>query len=139
MNHVTARRLPHLGRGFCSGLFWVLAVLTTAPFAVQAAQREFDMTIEEVKVTIAPGVDYKVFAFNGQVPGPLIHVQEDDDVTVHVTNNTSLPHTIHWHGIYQTNNWRNDGVPGITQKQQRALRSRHWLMISRIYVWNKKA
>jgi len=116
MNHVSVRRLPHRGRAFFRGIFSVLALLTIAPFAVHAAQREFDMTIEEVKVTIAPGVDYQVFAFDGQVPGPLIHVQEGDDVTVHVTNNTSLPHTIHWHGIYQTNNWRNDGVPGVTQQ-----------------------
>ncbi len=83
---------------------------------VYGKERVFDMTIEEVTVDVAPGLKYQVFAFNGQVPGPLIHVQEGDDVVVHVTNNTSLPHTIHWHGIYQTNNWRNDGVPGITQE-----------------------
>ncbi|MEW6312650.1 MAG: multicopper oxidase domain-containing protein [Pseudomonadota bacterium] len=94
--------------GFClysafSGLSW-------------ADKREFNMTIEEMVIRVAPDLDYKVFAFNGQVPGPLIHVKEGDDVTVHVTNNTTLPHTIHWHGIYQTNNWRNDGVPGVTQE-----------------------
>jgi len=77
-----------------------------------AAKYDFKMDIEEVKIHVAPGLDYKVFGFNGQVPGPLIHVKEGDDVTVHVTNNTSLPHTIHWHGLYQTDNWVNDGVPG---------------------------
>ena len=82
-----------------------------------AAKYDFKMDIEEVKIHVAPGLDYKVFGFNGQVPGPLIHVKEGDDVTVHVTNNTSLPHTIHWHGLYQTDNWVNDGVPGITQAE----------------------
>lgn len=81
-----------------------------------AAEREFEMTIEERVIQVAPGLEYQVFAFNGQVPGPLIRVREGDDVTVHVTNLTSLPHTIHWHGLYQTNNWRNDGVPGVTQE-----------------------
>lgn len=81
-----------------------------------ATQREFDMTIEDVNVEVAPGLKYHVFGFNGQVPGPLIHVAEGDDVTVHVTNLTSLPHTIHWHGLHQKDNWRMDGVPDITQK-----------------------
>ncbi len=82
----------------------------------EAKQHKFEMTIEEVTIKVAPKLDYKVFAFNGQVPGPLIHVKEGDDVEVLVTNNTSTAHTIHWHGFYQNNNWRNDGVPGITQQ-----------------------
>ena len=81
-----------------------------------AAEREFDMTIEEVTLTVAPSLDYKVFGFNAQVPGPLIHVEEGDDVIVNVMNNSSLPHTIHWHGIHQKGSWRHDGVPGVTQK-----------------------
>lgn len=81
-----------------------------------AESRKFEISIDEVRIKVAPKLEYKVFAFNGQVPGPLIHVKEGDDVVVLVTNNTSTPHTIHWHGFYQTNNWRNDGVPDITQK-----------------------
>jgi FtsP/CotA-like multicopper oxidase with cupredoxin domain len=81
-----------------------------------AEQREFNMTIEEVTITVAPGFTTNVFAFNGQVPGPLIHIKEGDDVTVHVTNNTSLAHTIHWHGVNQTGTWQSDGVPAVTQK-----------------------
>ena len=83
---------------------------------VLADDREFSMTIEEVIIKVAPDLDYKVFAFNGQVPGPLIHAREGDNLTVHVTNNTTLPHTVHWHGTYMKNNWQNDGVPGITQE-----------------------
>jgi FtsP/CotA-like multicopper oxidase with cupredoxin domain len=94
-------------------LFFLILLLPTLGWA---AQREFNLTIEEVTIDVAPGFSSKVFAFNGQVPGPLIHVMEDDDVTVHLTNNTTLPHTIHWHGINQTGSWKNDGVPGITQE-----------------------
>lgn len=83
---------------------------------LQAETREFSMTIEEVSINVATGFNTRVFAFNGQVPGPLIHVLEGDDVIVHVTNNTTLPHTIHWHGVNQTGTWQNDGVPDITQK-----------------------
>lgn len=93
-----------------------LCLLLGAGASAVAAEREFEFTIEERAIEVAPGLTYQVFAFNGQVPGPLLRVKEGDDVTVHVTNLTTLNHTIHWHGIYQRNNWRNDGVPGVTQK-----------------------
>lgn len=101
-------------------LFWRHFILVALGLAfaghVRADAREFDLTIDEMTIKVAPDLEYQVFAFNGQVPGPLIHVKEGDDVTVNVTNNTTLPHTIHWHGLYQRNNWKNDGVPGVTQK-----------------------
>lgn len=81
-----------------------------------AELRKFEMTIEEMELEVAPGLKSKVWAYNGQVPGPLIHVKEGDDVEVHLFNNTTLAHTIHWHGQFMTNNWKNDGVPDITQK-----------------------
>lgn len=90
----------------------VLLALGTA----HAENREFDMTIEDTNVTLVGKTTFHTFAFDGQVPGPLIHVKEGDKVTVNVTNLTTLTHTIHWHGLLQTNTWKNDGVPNITQK-----------------------
>lgn len=87
------------------------------PALSQAENREFSMTIDEVSIEVAPGFTNKVFAFNGQVPGPLIHVKEGDDLTIHVTNNTALPHSIHWHGINQIGSWHMDGVPAVTQEE----------------------
>lgn len=92
----------------------VAVLMLAAP--VVAELRQFDMTIEEVDLEVAPNFSYKVWAFNGQVPGPLLHVQEGDEVEVVVQNNTTLNHTIHWHGTYQTGTWRSDGVPNITQE-----------------------
>jgi len=75
----------------------------------------FEMTIEERAVRVARGLNARVWAYEGQVPGPLIRVREGDRVEATVTNNTRGQHTIHWHGVYQTGSWRSDGVPGITQ------------------------
>ncbi len=95
----------------------MLAVLAMGwSWMAQAATREMNMTIDEMTIAVAPDLNYKVFAFNRQVPGPLIHVKEGDDLIVHVTNNTSMAHTIHWHGLHQMGSWRMDGVPGITQE-----------------------
>jgi len=60
-----------------------------------AAEREMTLTIDEMVITVASDLDYKVFAFNGQVPGPLIRAKEGDDLIIHVHNNTSTSHTIH--------------------------------------------
>ena len=81
-----------------------------------AELRQFEMTIEEVELEVAPGFKAKVWAYNGQVPGPLLKVNEGDEVEVTVYNLTTLNHTIHWHGVYQTNTWKHDGVPDVTQK-----------------------
>ncbi|MDT8429670.1 MAG: multicopper oxidase domain-containing protein, partial [Pseudomonadales bacterium] len=83
--------------------------------AVWAELRQFEMSIDEVEVDVAPGFKAKVWAFNGQVPGPLYHVNEGDEVEVTVYNFTTLNHTVHWHGMYQTGTWQSDGVPHVTQ------------------------
>ncbi|MCB0220867.1 MAG: multicopper oxidase domain-containing protein [Chrysiogenetes bacterium] len=93
-----------------------LGALVLVPSISRAEDRHFEMTIEEVDLEVAPGLTAKVWAYNGQVPGPLIHVKQGDHVEVKLTNMTTLAHTIHWHGQYMTNNWKNDGVPDITQK-----------------------
>ncbi|HET8711486.1 MAG TPA: multicopper oxidase domain-containing protein [Spongiibacteraceae bacterium] len=95
----------------------ILSALLSTAFSINALaeKRAFEMTIEDTRMTLVDKQTFHTFAFNGQVPGPLFHVKEGDEVTVHVMNLTSLPHTIHWHGQLQRGTWRNDGVPGITQ------------------------
>lgn len=98
----TAALALFLGAGLASG--------------AHAELRKFDMTIEEFDFEVAPGLTTKVWAYDGQVPGPLIHVREGDDVEVTVQNNTTMSHTIHFHGTYQTGTWQMDGVPDVSQK-----------------------
>lgn len=107
---LTSRRNVTIG-GLCA-----IALAAIAPVEAVAEARKFEMTIEEVEIEVAPGFKTKVWGYDGQVPAPLIHVREGDDVEVTVFNNTTLSHTIHWHGVYQTGTWQNDGVPDVTQK-----------------------
>lgn len=57
---------------------------------------------------------FVMLGFNGQIPGPLIHVAQRARITVNFHNATDLPLTIHWHGVRLQN--RFDGVPGLTQE-----------------------
>ena len=59
------------------------------------------------------GRDHVMYGFNGQYPGPLLHVPEASTVTVNFTNSIPWPTTIHWHGLRLDN--ASDGVPGVTQ------------------------
>ena len=92
-----------------------LALACAAPTLGWAEAHTFEMNIEDTKITLVGKQDFHTFAFNGQVPGPLIHVKEGDEVTVNVNNLTTLPHTIHWHGLLQRGTWQMDGVPDVTQ------------------------
>jgi FtsP/CotA-like multicopper oxidase with cupredoxin domain len=54
------------------------------------------------------------YAYNGQVPGPLIRINVGDRVRVILTNHLPEPTSIHWHGLILPNSM--DGVPPLTQK-----------------------
>ncbi|KAK4759421.1 hypothetical protein SAY87_022552 [Trapa incisa] len=52
---------------------------------------------------------------NGSLPGPTIHVHEDDTLVIHVFNKSPYNLTIHWHGIFQLMSAWADGPDFITQ------------------------
>jgi FtsP/CotA-like multicopper oxidase with cupredoxin domain len=54
-----------------------------------------------------------MYGFNGQYPGPLIHVDQGTSIVVEFTNRLDMPTAVHWHGIRLDN--RYDGVPHVTQ------------------------
>ncbi len=65
------------------------------------------------EVTVFDGQVMKVWAYNGQIPGPTMRVRLGETVRVHFTNRLAQPTTIHWHGIRVPNSM--DGVPDVTQ------------------------
>lgn len=75
--------------------------------------KEFELYIDIFQQEIVPGFTIHTLAFNDQVPGPEIRVQQGDKVRVKFKNKTELNHTIHWHGLHVP--WRMDGVPYVNQ------------------------
>ncbi|KAF2097731.1 hypothetical protein NA57DRAFT_40734, partial [Rhizodiscina lignyota] len=77
---------------------------------------EYTFTVTDE--TVSPdGISRPAMLVNGQLPGPAIEASWGDTVVVHVINKlTSLNGTsIHFHGMRQSNNSVNDGVPSIVQ------------------------
>src|SRR3954468_13922473 len=55
----------------------------------------------------------RMIAYNGSIPGPTLHVDQDSEITVDVVNDGDVETTVHWHGLRLDN--RYDGVPDDTQ------------------------
>jgi FtsP/CotA-like multicopper oxidase with cupredoxin domain len=72
----------------------------------------FDLRIGPVANRIGDHV-LRMLAYNGSVPGPLLHVDQGSEIAVEVRNDGDTPATVHWHGLRLEN--RFDGVPHETQ------------------------
>ena len=56
----------------------------------------------------------KRLAYNEQIPGPVLKVEKDAEITLKFTNNLDVDTTLHSHGLRLDNKF--DGVPDVTQK-----------------------
>ncbi|KAH7204506.1 multicopper oxidase-domain-containing protein [Fusarium oxysporum] len=76
--------------------------------------KKFDLTI--TWENYAPdGFSRKMLLVNGQSPGPVLEINQDDLVVVKVHNQSPEELTIHYHGLEMKGTPWTDGVPGVTQ------------------------
>ncbi len=66
------------------------------------------------KLVLDLGPETAVWAFNQQVPGPLLRYRQGDILSLEVENQLKVPTTIHWHGLRVPVEM--DGVPFLSQK-----------------------
>jgi FtsP/CotA-like multicopper oxidase with cupredoxin domain len=71
-----------------------------------------DLRIGPVRKNL-DGAELRMLAYNGSVPGPVLHVDQGSQITVQVRNDGDVEATVHWHGLRLEN--RYDGVPHETQ------------------------
>ncbi len=81
-----------------------LATLPTVPAPVtrkNPAKVMVNVEAKEYVGTLADGVEYKFWSFNGTVPGPMIRVREGDTVELHLKNQASsqFPHNMDLHAV----------------------------------------
>ena len=85
----------------------VKAQLTTLPQVPAPITRkdpariQVNMEAKEYVGTLADGVQYKFWSFNGTVPGPMIRVRVGDTVELHLKNlaDSIFPHNIDLHAV----------------------------------------
>ena len=72
----------------------------------------FDLRIGPVANRIGDDL-LRMLAYNGSIPGPVLHVDQGSEIAIQVTNDGDTEATVHWHGLRLEN--RYDGVPHETQ------------------------
>ena len=68
-----------------------------APARVNQRLHRLRMEINHTKLTIAEGVTYGAWTFNGRVPGPVLRVTEGDTVEFTLVNRAPMPHSLDFH------------------------------------------
>ena len=73
----------------------------------------FELTAKAIKWEVSPGKFVDSYAYNGQVPGPEMRVNQGDKVKVVLKNELPESTSIHFHGVDLP--FSQDGVPFISQ------------------------
>src|SRR5271154_6449105 len=68
--------------------------------ARDVAAPDYKIDIAPVTLDLSPRHKLKTTAYNGQVPGALLRLKENQPVTIEVTNHTDRPEVVHWHGLF---------------------------------------
>lgn len=55
------------------------------------------MTAKDAPVCIRPGTTVPAWTFDGDVPGPILHVRQGDTVEFTLTNEATMPHSMDFH------------------------------------------
>lgn len=67
------------------------------PATPQGDRVNINLVAKETLISIAPGVAYHAWTFNGTVPGPILRVRVGQTVHFTLTNDSSMPHSIDFH------------------------------------------
>lgn len=71
--------------------------------------REYEITVINKDIEVAPGIVYPAWTYNGRIPGPTIRCTEGDLIRIKLINGSNHPHSMHFHGFHPG---VMDGVPG---------------------------
>jgi nitrite reductase (NO-forming) len=66
------------------------------PVSAETVKR-VHMTTQEVPVCIQPGTVVAGWTFDGDIPGPVLHVRQGDTVEFTLTNHGKMPHSMDFH------------------------------------------
>lgn len=82
-----------------------------APAALQGSTVNVKLTVKELLVSIAPGITYHAWTFNGTVPGPVIRVRQGQTIHFTLVNDGMMPHSIDFHAAQTPWNTNYQEVP----------------------------
>jgi FtsP/CotA-like multicopper oxidase with cupredoxin domain len=96
----------------------------STPVLADTGPPDFTLRIKTSPIEIAPNRIISTTTYNGQVPGPLLHLKEGQQVTVDVYNETDTPEQLHWHGQFlapDVDGAAEEGTPFIPAQGKRRI------------------
>jgi len=81
-----------------------------------AGDADITLRISEITLDLGKRHSIRTLAYNGQVPGPLLHAKQGRPVTVDVWNDSKDEEIVHWHGFHipsEVDGSREEGTPGV--------------------------
>ena len=96
------------------------AIASALPLFARAP--DITLRIAEITAEIGLGHTVRTLAYNGSVPGPLLHMTEGKQVTVDVVNETNDPEMLHWHGFHipaEVDGAHEEGTPMVQGRDHR--------------------
>lgn len=75
----------------------------------------YDLVADYVKKNIG-GTEYRMLAYNGSIPGPLLKIPQGAEVTIRFTNATDMKTLLHPHGVRADN--RFDGAQTVQSEMK---------------------
>jgi nitrite reductase (NO-forming) len=85
------------------------------PPAPAGAVADVHLVLSDIDVQIAPGINYKAWAWAGGAPGPVIHVRQGQLVKITLTNKGAIVHSVDFHAArIAPNKAFTDVLPGTS-------------------------
>ena len=82
----------------------------------QAAPADYTLEIAPFALEVSERKTIRTLAYNQQVPGPLLRLQEGRPVTIDVINKGGAAEVVHWHGLFlpsKVDGAMEEGTPAI--------------------------
>jgi FtsP/CotA-like multicopper oxidase with cupredoxin domain len=100
--------------GLAASLLGLDRPLAQTANATQEGWRTLTAAPKRMKLHPEAAAEAELWAFDGQVPGPVLRVRQGDEARLRFQNRTERPLSLHWHGVRGPNAM--DGVGGLTQE-----------------------
>jgi FtsP/CotA-like multicopper oxidase with cupredoxin domain len=105
-------------RDALAGIAATILVSGPSPAIAQATPAEPTVTLTAAparrRLRPEPAAETEVWAYNGEVPGPLIRLKQGQPARIRLENRLPQPTTLHFSGLRAAN--AADGVAGLTQQ-----------------------
>ena len=70
------------------------------PIPANAPPADFTLDIAPYVLEASPKHRYPTIAYNGQVPGPLLRMQQGREISIDIHNRSADAEIVHWHGLF---------------------------------------